>query len=356
MSHVTEYGIVLRHGIDLPLVDVSSSRDRPVYLPAELCMISSNQPFRGKLTDDATAAMIRHACKPPNINAESIVSQGLPALGLQSAASLKEFGLTIGDKMAVIPGRLLTPPRITYSRGTVNVDDRAGWNLRDVQFVAPVSIRNWAVIVLKDNGRNDLTGADDPALRSILSGLIDVCTRSGMSVPRPQIAAVNLPPKDNRIDPLRKFAIEEIRNAINSILPKPEIVFVLLSNGDKHIYTGLKSLCDLTLDIHTVCCHTQKIRNPKGQLQFFANLALKFNAKLGGINHTVDRESLKWLREQPTMMFGSDVTHPSPGSLKGTPSIAAVVASMDDQFATYPASLRLQESRKEVSTSNLPIW
>jgi len=36
--------------------------------------------------------------------------------------------------------------------------------------------------------------------------------------------------------------------------------------------------------------------------------------------------------------------------LKGTPSIAAVVGSVDGKFAHYPASLRLQESRKEMIT------
>jgi hypothetical protein len=48
---------------------------------------------------------------------------------------------------------------------------------------------------------------------------------------------------------------------------------------------------------------------------------------------------------------GCDVTHPSPGSLKGTPSIAGVVASTDSFYAQYPASLALQESRKEMITN-----
>jgi predicted nucleic acid-binding protein len=42
------------------------------------------------------------------------------------------------------------------------------------------------------------------------------------------------------------------------------------------------------------------------------------------------------------------VTHPGPGSREGTPSIAAVVASVDKDFVQYPASLRIQQSRKEV--------
>jgi len=50
------------------------------------------------------------------------------------------------------------------------------------------------------------------------------------------------------------------------------------------------------------------------------------------------------------MLMGADVTHPSPGSLHGTPSIASVVASVDSSFARYPASMQLQETRKEMIT------
>ena len=52
--------------------------------------------------------------------------------------------------------------------------------------------------------------------------------------------------------------------------------------------------------------------------------------------------------KSPTMLVGIDVTHPGPGSVKGTPSIAAVVASIDQNYAQYPASMELQESKKEV--------
>jgi len=51
-----------------------------------------------------------------------------------------------------------------------------------------------------------------------------------------------------------------------------------------------------------------------------------------------------------TMIVGMDVTHPGPGSIEGTPSIAAVVASVDDTFVQFPASLRCQETRKEMIT------
>ncbi len=52
---------------------------------------------------------------------------------------------------------------------------------------------------------------------------------------------------------------------------------------------------------------------------------------------------MAWLNKKPTMMVGIDVTHPGPGSREGTPSIAAVVASVDQNFVQFPASLRIQQ-------------
>lgn len=47
------------------------------------------------------------------------------------------------------------------------------------------------------------------------------------------------------------------------------------------------------------------------------------------------------------IIFGADVTHPSPRDENG-PSIAAVVASMDSHPNLYSAEVRVQERRKEI--------
>jgi eukaryotic translation initiation factor 2C len=58
---------------------------------------------------------------------------------------------------------------------------------------------------------------------------------------------------------------------------------------------------------------------------------------------------MAWFQQAPTMIVGIDVTHPTGKvPVKGTPSIAAVVASCDANFAQYPASMELQKSRQEV--------
>lgn len=62
---------------------------------------------------------------------------------------------------------------------------------------------------------------------------------------------------------------------------------------------------------------------------------------------------MEWLTKKKTMMVGIDVTHPGPGSRDGTPSIAAVVASVDDSFVQFPASMRIQQSKKEVTIDML---
>ena len=51
------------------------------------------------------------------------------------------------------------------------------------------------------------------------------------------------------------------------------------------------------------------------------------------------------------MLVGIDVTHPGPGSVKGTPSIAAVVASCDAECAQFPCSMEIQETKKEMVTN-----
>ncbi|KAJ7178055.1 argonaute-like protein [Mycena filopes] len=356
-----KYNITLKFP-DMPLVDVGGAKSN--YLPAELCEILPNQPFRGKLTDEHTANMITVAAKPPNVNGAAIAGRGLDELGYRAntnpANLLNAFGISIGSEMAVVPGRSLPSPGIKYLKSTPQVDDRASWNLRDALFAKGGKLERWAVLVIRDgNNRDEFGGPRDPALVETIRGFAQMCKRSGMVVAPgdpPMVEAV-LPPKDFT-DPTRAQAIAAIRTTVGAIRVdpkkpnvKPLLILVVLSNGDKHIYSGIKHLADSWLDVATVCVHSAKIRKEKGQLQYFANVALKVNMKMGGINHSLDTQSMVWLNQEPTMLVGIDVTHPGPGSVKGTPSIAAVVASCDRNFAQFPCSMEIQESKKEMVTN-----
>ena len=338
-------------------MDVGSNK--PNFLPPEVCEILPDQPYRGKLTDEHTAEMIKVAAKPPNINAGLIMDEGLKSLGFkQGAGPLNAFGIGIGQEMAVVPGRLLPAPGVNYGQGKPNVDDKASWNLRAVKFAVGGRLAEWAVLLIGDGNRDEFQGVGDPELKRTVKGLADMCRTSGMRVEGdPLYAAVRLPRKV-REDPIRKDAIGAIRTAVTQQYPKkPSMILIVLSNGDKHVYNGIKHLLDVYLKVPSVCVQVSKFRKEKGQLQYFGNVALKINMKMGGVNHRLtdapgSAPAVSWLKDasQPTMLVGMDVTHPSPGSIRGTPSVAAVVATIDENFAQFPASLKIQETKKEVST------
>jgi len=253
--------------------------------------------------------------------------------------------------MATVPGRILPAPKVHYGNRVSPEISNASWNLRNVKFALGSRLENWGVLFIQDGGHFDMSVSTGG---QVVAGFADMCAKSGMQWNKqqlPKMVDVPLPPKHQETSfQTRLNAIAKIRSAIMSINPKPKIVLVVLSSQDKAIYNGIKHLCDVQLSVLTVCVQASKFRD--GKPQYNANVALKFNAKLGGVNHMIDPQDkvMAWIRAEPTMLVGSDVTHPSPGSARGTPSIAAVVGSVDNMFGLFPASMRLQESKKEMIT------
>ncbi|KIP05634.1 hypothetical protein PHLGIDRAFT_91914 [Phlebiopsis gigantea 11061_1 CR5-6] len=346
-----KYNIKLKYP-NLPLVDVGGPQ-KANLLPAEVCEILPDQPFRSKLHEEHTAEMIKIACRPPNVNGNAIVGRGIQELGFANPGpTIRAFNMSVGTEMAVVPGRILPSPNIRYGQGAPRVDERASWNLRDVKFAVGGRLTDWAVLLLHDGNRDEFEGPNDPALKSTIEGFAGMCRKSGVQMPQkpPVIVSASLPGKA-REDPLRKAAIQKIRAALLTVKPKPMLVLVILSGGDRHVYSGLKHLCDVYLDVATICVQVSKFRKEKGQLQYFANVALKLNMKAGGVNHTLDQKNTGWIKQEPTMLVGIDVTHPGFGTVSGTPSIAACVASTDQNFGQFPASMRMQESKKEMVTA-----
>lgn len=337
------------HGHDLPLANLGS-RGKPILVPAELCDIFDGQHFTGLLSEMDTAAMIKYACLPPSHNATLITRDGMDHFGLRPPAEkpVSGFGVEVDMNMAVVPGRVLPPPQITYRGSTARAND-GSWNVLSVKFHQPASLGNWVVLAVTDNPqRAEFTGADDPQLRAIVDGFMAKCRAVGMGVPKAPVVLVTPPlPRATQADPFRQNAIDAIDGLLRKELDpksKPSFILTILPGREPFIFPGLKHLCDVKLGLHTVVVLAQKIKKQQGQDQYFSNVALKVNVKLGGVNHILDQGAMRWLREKKTMIVGMDVTHPGPASRRGAPSIAAVVASVDDNFAQYPASMELQKN------------
>lgn len=285
--------------------------------------------------------MIKVACNPPADNANRILNDGLPLLGLKTnTTALNNFGVSVSPNMAENPARILPPPQVTYNGGRPPTVKDASWNILDVKFHKGGDMTDWAVLLVQEGRQGEFSGERDPRLKTFLRTFMNKCSASGLTVSNnlpPVLTSPQLP--SPRGDAGRRRALAIIRNTLEGRprLPnnnKPSFVLVLLSGEDKFIYPGIKRLCDMTLGLHTVfMLLTPKkagVKEPKKLDQYFSNVCLKVNAKLGGVNHLLkDDAMIRWLKEKKTMLVGVDVTHPSPLSTKGTPSIVAVVASVD---------------------------
>ncbi|KAL1743810.1 ribonuclease H-like domain-containing protein [Schizophyllum fasciatum] len=346
-----KYNVRLRRADSLPVVDVAGPQRRePEWLPAELCEIDPKQPFRGKLSDMDTAEMIKYACRPPYENAQTIVDRGLPQLGLSppGQGALAGFGIDIDPNMAVVPGRVLPPPAIAYRTNRLNARD-GSWNILEVKLTRGAQAQRYAVLIVYDqNARAKPPSMMSPQERAAEQQRVELtmrkfhekCTRSGIVLPtqKPTFKDVALPSD-------RAQAINVLREAFKgAAVSKFDFILILLTHRDHHIYPAIKRIGDVDVGITTICMHRSKIEDERKQDQIFSNIALKLNVKLGGVNHLLEPGAMQWLTKKKTMMVGVDVTHAGPGSQEGTPSIAAVVASVDDHFVQFPASMRLQRS------------
>jgi len=69
-----------------PVVNVGN-REHPSYLPAEVCVVLPGQTIKRRLSPDQTQQMITFACRKPNQNGDSIVTDGKAVLGLNPQAN-----------------------------------------------------------------------------------------------------------------------------------------------------------------------------------------------------------------------------------------------------------------------------
>ena len=118
------------------------------------------------------------------------------------------------------------------------------------------------------------------------------------------------------------------------------------------MYAEVKRVGDNVLGIRTQGVKIKQVEEAKPQV--CANLSMKINAKLGGVNHVIDPKVKSLVFKEPVIIFGADVTHPSPNE-SGIPSVAAVVASMDEHAAKYSARIRAQKHQRSGGAQEIII-
>ncbi|OAG10813.1 eukaryotic translation initiation factor 2C 2 [Paraphaeosphaeria sporulosa] len=351
----TAYNRVLQHP-ELPVVNCGN-RQNPMYLPAEVCTVIPGQPSKAKLDSRQTQEMIKHAVRKPWENAASIVQQGIQTVGLDEKSNilLKSFSLQITPGLVKVPGRVLNGPKVIY-KGNKPTETRFGsWNMINIKFNtgATIADKKWSFMMITWQGGRD--PFEKPQLEAVMhefrQGLITIGMNAGVPMSGNRI------PITHAEDPALDAAFKRAQSA------GLQLLVLILPEASIPLYKHIKTLADKAYGIHTICCVAQKLAKDRGRDQYIANVALKVNLKLGGVNQVVEPKNLSIIDQNKTMVVGMDVTHPSPGSASNAPSVAAMVASVDKYLSQWPAVLRVQKGRQEevdavgeMLKSRLDLW
>lgn len=111
----------------------------------------------------------------------------------------------------------------------------------------------------------------------------------------------------------------------------PELNLGILFAKNTQVYNTVKQVCDIRCGLRNVNVQPEKMRG--ANVQYWANVGLKINLKMGGANQTLRTSDLGFFADGKTMLDGLGVTHSSPGSTSSAPSVVDIVASVDAQLA-----------------------
>lgn len=327
----------------LPCLKVGSIQ-RAVYLPLEVCDIIPGQRYLRKLNEQQTAQMIRLTCQTPEKRALKIASAmnelGHTLENVSESSLLTEFGVQLSNDMISVPARILDPPTIQYhptSREPLITPREGSWNLRDKKVVQPATLCSWSVICF--GSPRDMP---QQKIDHFLRELIMTCRDTGLHISNPHPPAIYADPMGN-VESSLHTAWQAAGEAVQSY---PQLVLCVLPNTAVPLYAEIKRIGDTILGIATQCVQVKHTLQPKKQ--YCANVCLKINAKLGGTNSLIVRNpsvpgdnGLPWLANEPTMIFGADITQPGHGEVRTTGSVCALVGSLDKLARYFYTSILL---------------
>ncbi|KAG7099080.1 hypothetical protein E1B28_000955 [Marasmius oreades] len=324
---------------DIVCVEVGTG----AFIPLELCKVPPGQIVRKQVPPEKTKDVLDFATKRPADRLQSILN-GVDVLQYGQSEYVRQFGMHIDTSMGAlqVQARVLPPPTLKYGRQSkqATIQPRNGsWNMVDKKLYQAAFITNWYVVVYETQERFGPNIANE-----MVKGFIEGCMSVGIQVKvkSPRIEWKN--GQGNIAQQLKEVGVKAY-NEMNKT--PPNLVLVVIPESGNDIYAAVKHFGDCVQGVATQCVKSMKAGRAKPQ--YWANVMLKVNVKLGGINLIPEQSSVSVLTDprNPTLVLGADVIHPAPGS-EGRPSFTALVSNVDSDTAKYIANCKVQTSRQEM--------
>ncbi|CAE6454888.1 unnamed protein product [Rhizoctonia solani] len=302
--------------------------------PIELCYIMPGQLYRKQMPPELEGSSETFARKAPEKNLNSIAA-GHSILSHDTSEYMRPFGMTVDPAPQKCLARVLKAPLLDYGQNATHRPGNGTWNFKDRKVYEPADIRSWAVVVYDTHTFNMTT-----ANRAI-GDLVSQAARMGIHM-------VDSPPIS--FSPAQFLDVAQHlqsagRQAYQKYHTPPRLLVVILPSNSAELYQAVKHFGDITKGVATQCLKGSLARGAK--MQYWANVCLKINAKLGGINAKLNVfDSPNWIfdPDHPVMVIASHVMHPAPGAY-GRPSFSCVVGSLDSNIVRYSVVNLAQDCR-----------
>ncbi|RDX49272.1 argonaute-like protein [Lentinus brumalis] len=313
-------------------------------VPMECCFVPEGQFMRKQIPPNKVTDVLSFAAKSPPERLDSI-RQGLGTLAYGQSEYVRQFGMHVEDTAGpmTVQARVLDAPTLRYHGDSKQptIKPRDGeWNLIDKKFYQPATIERWIVVIYESQRRFRPENAQE-----VVNGFVQMFRAVGIQV-RETDPIVSYQNSSGKIaDQLREVGRQCYQKNRNQ--GGPQLIVVVLPDVSADMYHAVKHFGDITQGVATQCLSSTKCS--RARPQYYANVCLKINVKMGGINAVPEARSVPALTDphNPTIVMGADVIHPAPGS-QGRPSFTSLVGSVDSDTSKYVADCRAQTGRVEM--------
>ncbi|KAJ9611980.1 Protein argonaute [Cladophialophora chaetospira] len=327
-----KYNITLQHP-NLLLVEMTK---KGVMYPMEFLQIIEGQRYSSKLDEFQTANMIKFAVSRPRVRLDAI-NEGKKWLNWDGDTYLQNYGLKINNQQIKTQARILPAPGIKFGNRTEQPGTRGRWDLKGKRFLTgnPQELVSWGVGMIPGRNKPDKAQIDNFVL-----DFAKAYRNHGGTV-------ANEPPVVMAVSPDVGMAVADLHQATgNKFKRRPQLLIFLVQDKQSFNYLRIKKSCDCRFGVVSQVMQIQQVM--KGNAQYYSNVLMKVNAKLGGTTSQVLPAPTSGFKSftAPTMIIGADVSHASPGSQQA--SMAAITVSFDRFGGRYAASCQTNGHRVEM--------